>query len=439
MELYTMSKRELGRLDLIQRIEAKDIGVTAAARLMGLSRSQVHRLLAGYRERGAAALISTRRGKRSNRALPDVHRELAIAIIAERYADFGPTLAAEKLSELHDLTVSKETIRKWMIAAGFWTTKADRRRIYQPRNRRDCLGELVQIDGSPHAWFEDRGPKCALLVFIDDATSAIMHLRFCPSESTFDYMAAFRAYVGEHGKPVAFYSDKHSIFRTPKAARKTSGDQEGMTQFGRMLDELNIDIICANTPQAKGRVERANRTLQDRLVKELRLQGIDTIEDANGFAPAFMEDFNRRFAKPAKNPKDVHRPLAPHDDLNGSACVKHQRTVSNSLTVIYDRVLFILERNQVSERLCRKRVMVCDYPDGRLEIRHGNDVLPYTTFDKQQRVKRAEVVENKRLDDVLAIIATQQQKTPPKRSTRTPRRRGQGPNIFELEGGQITP
>lgn len=439
MDLYTMSKREFDRLDLIRRIENREISVTAAAQLMGLSRSQVHRLMAGYRERGTVALISTRRGKRSNRTLPDSHRELAVAIISERYPDFGPTLAAEKLSELHDLMVSKETVRKWMIEAGLWVSKADRRRIYQPRNRRECLGELIQIDGSPHAWFEERGPKCALLVFIDDATSAIMHLRFCPSESTFDYMAAFRAYVGEHGKPVAFYSDKHSIFRTTKAASKTSGDQDGMTQFGRMLDELNIDIICANTPQAKGRVERANRTLQDRLVKELRLQGIDTIEDANSFAPAFIVDFNRRFAKPAQNPKDVHRPLAPHDDLDGSACVKHQRTVSNSLTVIYDRVLFILERNQISEHLGRKKVTVCDYPDGRLEIRHGSDVLPYTTFDKEQRVKRAEVVENKRLDDVLAIIATKQQKTPQKRSSRTPRRRGQGLNMFGLEGEQITP
>lgn len=438
MELYTMSKRELDRLELIRRVESREIGVVAAAQLMGLSRSQVHRLLTAYRKRGAAALISTRRGKRSNRALPDVQRELAMAIVAERYADFGPTLVAEKLSELHDLSLSRETVRKWMIEDGLWTTKAARRRIYQPRNRRDCLGELIQIDGSPHAWFEDRGPKCALLVFIDDATSQVMHLRFCPSESTFDYMAAFRVYVGDHGKPIAFYSDKHTIFRTPKAARKTHGDQDGMTQFGRMLDELNIDIICANTPQAKGRVERANRTLQDRLVKELRLQGIDTMEAANIFAPIFMTIFNRRFAKPARNPKNVHRPLASHEDLDAAACVKHQRTVSNSLTVTYDRVLFILDRTQISERLCRKKVMVCDYPDGRLEIRHGNDVLPYRTFDKEQRVKRPEVVENKRLSDVLAIIATQQQATPQKRSSRTPRRRGQGPNMFSLEEEKIT-
>ena len=204
------------------------------------------------------------------------------------------------------------------------------------------------------------------------------------------------------------------------------GDHGGRSQFGRALHELNVDIICANTPQAKGRVERANRTLQDRLVKELRLREIATIEAANSYAPQFIEAFNAKFAKPAKNPKDMHRPLAPHDDLDGSVCVKHQRTVSNSLTVIYDRILFILERNEVSEGLGRKRVTVCDYPDGRLEIRHGEHVLPYTTFDKQQRVKRAEVVENKRLDEVLSIIADQQALTPRRRSTRTPTRRGQG-------------
>ena len=427
-----MSKRELDRLELIRRIEAKELSVVAAAELMSLSRSQVHRLMGGYRERGVAALISSRRGKRSNRALPDHQRELAVAIIAERYADFGPTLACEKLSEHHELHVSKETVRKWMIEAGLWKTKAARRRIYQPRNRRDCFGELIQIDGSLHHWFETRGPKCALIVFIDDATGRILHLRFCPSESTFDYMAALRTYVGTHGKPIAFYSDKHTIFRTPKAARKGDGDNGGRSQFGRTLHELNIDIICANTPQAKGRVERANRTLQDRLVKELRLRGIGTIEAANDYAPEFVTAFNAKFAKPAKNPKDMHRPLAPHDDLDGSVCVKHQRTVSNSLTVIYDRVMFILERNEISETLGRKRVTVCDYPDGRLEIRHGEHVLQYTTFDKQQRVKRTEVVENKRLDDVLAIIAEQQALTPRRRSTRTPTRRGQGRSLFHL-------
>ncbi|MDD9908717.1 MAG: ISNCY family transposase [Ahrensia sp.] len=433
-----MSECELGRLKVIEDIEAQRLSVVQGAELAGVSRRQMTRLVRAFRDNGASGLISKKRGKPSNHRHTNGFRDYVLELVRQNYADFGPTLALEKLEAHHDVSVAKETLRKWMIEAGIWQTRKERRsRVYQPRNRRDCFGELIQIDGSHHWWFEDRGPKSALLVYGDDATSKLVHLRFAESENAFDYFHATKDYLGEYGKPLAFYSDKHAVFRTTHASNKDA--TTGLTQFGRALSELNIDIICANSPQAKGRVERANKTLQDRLVKELRLRGIDTIEDANSFAPAFMESFNTRFAKPARNPKNVHRPLAPHDDLDGAACVKSQRTVSNSLTVIYNRVLFILERNQVSERLCRKKVTVCDYLDGRLEIRHGNDVLPYTTFDKQQRVKRAQIVENKRLDDVLNMIALQQQKTPQKRSTSAPRRRGQGPNMFSLEGEQTTP
>ena len=434
-----MSQQERDRLDLIRRIDAKEMSVVAAAAAMGLSRSQAHRLLAAYRRDGPRALISKRRGRPSNRTLPTAIRELAVALITEHYSDFGPTLAAEKLAERHELAISKETVRKWMIEAGLWTTRAQRRRIYQPRHRRDRLGELVQIDGSLHHRFEDRGPKCALLVFIDDATSRLQHLRFCPSESTFDYLTALKAYVTEHGKPVAFYSDKHAIFRTPKAAMKGSGDQNSMTQFGRALRELNVEIICANTPQAKGRVERSNRTLQDRLIKEMRLEGIDTIEAANAFAADFVAVHNVRFAKPARDPHDAHRPLAPHDDLDGASCIKSLRTVTHALTIQYDKVRFILERSTVAEGLIRKRVTVCDYPDGRFEIRHGSHVLPYRTFDKLRRVDRTEVVENKRLDAVLGAIAAWQSTQETQRSRRAPRRRGQSANMFTIAAEEAEP
>ena len=326
-----MSKRELDRLELIGRIERKELSVISAAERMGLSRSQVHRLMRAYRERGAAALISARRGKPSNRTLPDHQRELAVAkrrgyvlgLVRQEYHDFGPTLAAEKLVERHDVTVSRETLRQWMIEDGLWQNRTERKkRVQQPRQRRARFGELVQIDGSLHWWFEGRGPKCALLVFIDDATGRILHLRFCPSESTFDYLQAAKASIDSYGKPLAYYSDRHSIFRTAKPAMKTRGYKNGMTQFGRALDELNIDIICANSPQAKGRVERANRTLQDRLVKELRLEGIDTIEAANLMVPTFVHAFNARFAKEPYSDEDAHRPLAAYDSLDGAMCVK---------------------------------------------------------------------------------------------------------------------
>jgi hypothetical protein len=226
-------------------------------------------------------------------------RTLALSIIRERYADFGPTLAAEKLAAHHGCSLSRETLRGWMIADGLWTDRRHRLPSpHQPRRRRECLGELVQIDGSEHAWFEGRGPMCTLLAFIDDATSRLMVLRFVPSESTFDYFRATRAYLEAHGKPVAFYSDKHNIFRVNNGE---GGDR--VTQFGRALSELSIDIICANSPQAKGRVERAFGTLQDRLVKELRLAGISTIDVANAWLPGFIAEHNARFGRAPRTPR----------------------------------------------------------------------------------------------------------------------------------------
>jgi hypothetical protein len=210
--------------------------------------------------------------------------------VRERYADFGPTLAAEKLSEVHGLDLGVETLRQWMIGAGLWVRRKDRlKRIHQPRARRDGLGELVQIDGSEHWWFEDRGPQSTLLVYGDDATSRLMRLKFVETASTFDDFQATRAYLEAHGKPVAFYSDKRGVFRV-NSTGAVEGD--GMTQFGRAWHALDIDIICANSSQAKGRVERANKTLQDRLVKELRLHGISTIAAGNELLPAFLADDN---------------------------------------------------------------------------------------------------------------------------------------------------
>src|ERR1700677_2231437 len=206
------------------------------------------RLAKAYGKHGAQALVSRRRGRPSNRCYPTALRAEVIGIIRERYADFGPTLAAEKLAELHGIHLSGETVRQWMIAVGLWKDRRARMRpVHQPRSRRDCMGELIQIDGSEHWWFEGRGPQCTLLVYIDDATSRLMHLQFVESESTFDYFAATRAYLEHHGKPVAFYSDKHGVFRVNK---KDAVGGDGMTQFGRALHALNIDIICANSSQA---------------------------------------------------------------------------------------------------------------------------------------------------------------------------------------------
>ena len=388
------------------------------------------RLAKAFREHGPLAVVSSRRGKPSNRRYPAALRTEVLALIRASYADFGPTLACENLAERHGIHLGVETVRQWMLADGIWRDRRQRLKpVHQPRYRRDCVGELVRIDGSEHWWFEDRGPQCTLLVFIDDATSRLMHLRFVPTESTFDYFEATRAYLQHHGKPVAFYSDKHGVFRVN---RKDAAGGDGMTQFGRALDQLNIDIICANAPQAKGRVERANGTLQDRLVKEMRLAGVSSIEAGNAFLPAFMEDYNRRFAKEPHSDKDLHRPLADHDHLDEAFAWKEERTVSNSLTLQYDQVLFILEPNEVTRPLARRRVTVFDYPDGRLAIKHDGLELPYRIFDRRQQVNQAAVVENKRLGPVLAYIAERQKELDMGRSKKAPRRRGQGLSLFKV-------
>src|SRR5712671_5959935 len=282
----------------------------------------------------------------------------------------------------HDLRVSRETLRGWMRQAGIWLPRAVRKRIQQPRHRREHCGELIQIDGSDHRWFEDRAAPCTLLVFIDDATSRLMQLRFVPSESTFAYFEALKCYLQRHGKPVAFYSDKHSIFRV---SREDAASGDGTTQFGRALSELNIEILCANTSQAKGRVERAHHTLQDRLVKELRLAGISTIEAANGFLPAFVQTYNARFAKPAARDQDFHRSVDPRQDLDQILCWREQRQVSHQLVVNYSRMKLTLKPEGLAVRLRGKMVEIYDFPDGRLEVRWKGRSLPYSAFDKLQR------------------------------------------------------
>src|SRR4051812_48505389 len=277
---------------------------------------------------------------------------------------------------------------------------------HQPRHRRECLGELVQIDGCDHAWFEERGTRCTLLVYVDDATSRLMELRFVKSESAFDYFASTRAYLERQGKPVAFYSDKHSIFRVNHEG--STGRAGGVTQFGRALAELNIDIICANSPQAKGRVERMNKTLQDRLVKELRLRDISTMDAGNAFLPQFMADYNRRFERTAKNGHDAHRPLQGDEDLSRVFTWQEERRMSRNLVVHFKRVTYLVQPGPETLRFAGKRVRVFEREDGRVEIRCEGQLLPYSPFDKNRCVDQGAIVENKRLGAMLSAIQASQ-------------------------------
>lgn len=412
MGLVLMSEHELQRIEVLAQVLDGSLRTATAADLLGMSQRQVQRLVREVQDNGAMAVRHKLRGRPSNNRIGDLKRDYILSLIRSDYPDFGPTLAAETLAERHTIRVSSETLRKWMISDGLWQSRSQRRRVHRPRLRREAVGELIQIDGSEHRWFEDRGPACTLLVFIDDATGALMHLRFVRSESTESYFAALADYLHEHGLPVAFYSDKHSVFRVNKAEARSG---HGMTQFGRALSELNIEILCANSSQAKGRVERANRTLQDRLVKELRLAGISDMAAGNDFLPGFIARHNLRFAHPPARPENLHRPVnLPASRLRDILCVRDQRQVGASLVVHYERQKFILDDSEHARSAIGRYVETYAWPDRPFEIRWKGLSLPYRIFDPaQQRVTHTAITENKRLGDVLAFIKTQQDVDPP--------------------------
>ncbi len=401
-----MSERDVRRIGILSEVLSSRRTVASAAIVLAITARQVNRLLIRFRKDGGGGLVHRGRGQSSNHSVSAGVREYVVELVKTKYADFGPTLATEVLLAKHAVKVGRETLRTWMMAEGLWQSRKQRRSFHQPRLRRESYGELIQIDGSDHRWFEQRGEPCTLLVFIDDATSKLMQLRFVASESTDAYFEALNGYLAEHGCPVAFYSDKHTVFRVNRPDAKGGS---GMTQFGRALAELNIEIICANSSQAKGRVERANRTLQDRLVKELRLENVCNMDAGNAFLPGFMKRFNEKFSIPAAKAQDVHRRLnvqAPH--LADILCHREQRHVSQQLSVAYDRKQIILERNEVADGLAGQYVDLYDFSDRPLEVRWKGHLLPYRVFSKDQRVSHTAIVENKRLGHALAIIKAQQ-------------------------------
>ena len=311
-----------------------------------------------------------------------------------------------------------------MRDAGLWIPRKQRPpRLHQPRNRRSCLGELIQIDGSEHRWFEDRAPACTLLVFIDDATGRLMILHFTATESTFSYFEAMRKYLEAYGKPVALYSDKAAVFHCNGHA-ETAG--KGVTQFGRALYELNIDAFCANSSQAKGRVERANLTLQDRLVKELRLRGINTKEAANAYAPHFAADFNGRFGKTPRSTFDAHRPLRADESLELILTSRVPRRVTQALTVQYDRVIYMLDDTPENRALIHQYLDVFEYPDGRIEIRVNGTALAYRQYDRLSEIDQGAVVDNKRLGHALQVAQVLQAQRDDRCASGMPSRTNQG-------------
>jgi hypothetical protein len=396
-KLYTMNAKEIKRIEVMTQLEKKQLSQRIGAEQLEISVRQVKRLWRAYQAEGAVGLIHKSRGKPSHNQLNPGMKQKVLDLILEHYRDFGPTLAREKLVEVHGLHISDERVRQLMLAEGIWEARRKRKQqVFQMRLRRACFGELVQIDGSDYNWFEERGPRCTLLVFVDDATGKLVELWFVEHESFFGYCEAARHYFERYGKPGAFYSDKHGIFHlnTPKL---TAGD--GLTDFGRAMQELGIQIICANTPQAKGRVERTNQTLQDRLTKELRLHGISTPEEANRWLPEFIEAYNQRFATVPRSSINAHRPLATTDNLDWILVRKTTRTLSKNLTLQYHKTIYQIQVDRPAYAMRKAPVTVLENPQGEITILYKNKPLPFSVFHQQQ--KQAEVVSSKSIDFAL--------------------------------------
>jgi transposase len=396
-EILQMSSKELSRLEVMQRLVEKRMSQKEASRVLGVSVRHVKRLLHAYRLDGAGGLISKRRGQPSNNRISETKRQRVLDLLKSRYQGFGPTLACEKLVEIEGMQISDESVRQVMIAEGLWKPRKARKVVtHQMRERRACFGELVQIDGSPHDWFEGRAPACTLLVFIDDATGRLGQLLFVKSESFFSYCQAAEGYFTRHGKPAAFYSDKHGIFRVNQTATSTT---DALTQFGRAMQQVDIQIICAHTPQAKGRVERAIQTLQDRLPKELRLRNLSSWEAGNAYLPEFMNDFNQRFAVQPRSSLDVHRPLTAQDDLKQTLTWQEARILSKNLTLQFHKTVYQIQTERPTYAMRNAAVTVCLDAHGTITIRYLGKPLDYTIFHEQS--KQASIVNTKQVDQAL--------------------------------------
>jgi transposase len=398
-----MSLQEVDRYAVVEQVVQRRMKQSDAALWLNVSVRQVKRLVRAVRRDGVQGIISKRRGMPSNRRTGAALRERFVGLVREHYGDFGPTLASEHLTEHHGYALSAETLRGWMIEEGLWKPKRARLgRIHSPRQRRSRQGELVQIDASPHAWFEQRAPKCCLIAFIDDATSAVSHACFYPVESTGAYLHSLREHVQAHGRPLALYSDRHSIFT------KHDPEDPAPTQFERALGELGIESILAYSPQAKGRVERLFQTLQDRLVKALRLAGISCIEQANAWLPQFVQRHNARFARAPSDAANAHRPfLGSALDLARICAHHHRRVLSKTLTCQFrGRLLVLLTQESEPHYALRSQgVDLIEHLDGAVELLRNGQALPYRAFERHEHLAASRVADDKmvnaRVDDAL--------------------------------------
>ena len=385
-----MSSRERVALDAMGRVKRNELTVVAAAALMGVSVRQARRVWKRFRAEGDRGLVHRLRGRASNRRLGDDVRDRAVKLHQERYADFGPTFACEKLAA-DGLALSPNTLTALLKGRGLWVRRRRRGRHRARRERRACLGSLVQMDGSPHDWFEGRGPACVLMVLIDDATNQTA-ARFYAAETTAAAFDAFGRWAGRRGLPRALYVDRHAIYRD-------DADPGRPTQFGRAMADLGVELICAHSPQAKGRVERRHAVFQDRLVKELRLRGIRDTGAANAFLDAaFLDDLNRRYAVEARRGQDLHRPAGPGVVLADVLCVHEHRVVGNDWCVRWQNRWLQVDAAHAGLGLPGRRVLVRHRADGRIVVEHDGRPLTFRELPARPQPARARraVVNNRR-------------------------------------------
>jgi transposase len=367
-----MSAKELSRVEVLSRVKEGDLKLVDAANLMGVSYRQGKRLWKRYREEGAAGLQHRSAGRRSNRAKPEKFREKVLRLVRDQYGGepgkrFGPTLAAEHLEADDGLRVDSETLRRWMLAAGLWNRERKRRQHRKRRERRKHFGELVQMDGSFHQWLEERGPQLCLMNLVDDATGTT-YSQLHEQETTWAAADAFRAWVEQHGVPQALYTDWKNVYvRKPSEAERLAGEAP-LTQFGRMCRKLGTKILAANSPQAKGRVERNHGIQQDRLIKKLRLERIDSAAEANQYLrKTYLPDHNRRFRREPAEPEDYHRSSPRKRELDATFRLEQERTISNDWVVRYDGRFLQIERESRYAPAGGK-VIVSEGRDGRLQV-----------------------------------------------------------------------
>ena len=373
-DIFEMSQRELKRLHIVRKAIDREIKQTEAAGILCLSARQMRRLIRRVRQEGDKGILHKARGKESNSRISKEVKEAAIELYRKKYEGFGPTLASEKLLELDGISVNDETLRNWLTQSGDWKkTRKDRKHRHW-RERKHHLGKMVQLDGSHHDWFEGRGSKCVLMGYIDDATGRAFG-RFYGYEGTMPAMDSFRRYIQGWGIPLSVYLDRHTTYKSP-AKPSIEEELEGiepLSEFERALGELGVEVIHAYSAQAKGRIERLFGTLQDRLVKEMRLRGIKSVEEANGFLEEYWPIYNRKFAVGAREEGDLHRGLPRGLNLDRILCVKAGRALRNDFTVAYNKKLY-----QIEDQIRRAgQVQVQERPDGSIAILSKGRSLKY--------------------------------------------------------------